>query len=118
MIQLLIFAIGSAALIVLSWPSLRDRSSHGFYRFFAFEAALALVLLNAQVWFRRPFSPQQIASWLLLLSSAILAVHGFHMLRRIGQPEGDFENTTVLVTSGAYRYIGMVHKWAKRTLTI
>jgi protein-S-isoprenylcysteine O-methyltransferase Ste14 len=84
---------------------LRDPHSHGFFRFFAFESILALILLNLEHWFRDPFSPLQIVSWLLLLSSLILAVHGFYLLRRIGRPEGGIENTTTLVRLGAYQYI-------------
>jgi protein-S-isoprenylcysteine O-methyltransferase Ste14 len=50
-------------------------------------------------------SPQQLFSWLLLLASLRLAAHGFYLLRVVGLPLGDFENTTQLVTEGAYRYI-------------
>jgi protein-S-isoprenylcysteine O-methyltransferase Ste14 len=41
----------------------------------------------------------------MLLASIFLALHGFWLLRRVGRPQGDFENTTRLVTIGAYRYI-------------
>lgn len=89
----------------MSWASLRHPHSHGFFRFFAFESILALILLNVEHWFRDPFSALQILSWLLLLSSLILAAHGFYLLRMIGRPEGGIENTTTLVMRGAYRYI-------------
>ena len=87
--------------------------AHGFYRFFAFEAILGLIVLNAPVWFRDPFSPRQLASWLLLLTSLLLAVHGFYLLRRVGQPDHGIEDptrlgiekTTRLVRRGAYRFI-------------
>jgi hypothetical protein len=42
----IVFLVFSAGIVLLSWRSLRDRRSHGFYRFFAFEAILALILLN------------------------------------------------------------------------
>jgi protein-S-isoprenylcysteine O-methyltransferase Ste14 len=84
---------------------LRSPRAHGFYRFFAFEALLGLVLLNARAWLRAPLSPRQVLSWLCLLASAGLALHGFSLLRRLGRPDGPIEHTTQLVTSGAYRYV-------------
>jgi protein-S-isoprenylcysteine O-methyltransferase Ste14 len=100
-----LFLFFSAGLLLFSLPSLRDRRSHGFYRFFAWEASLALILLNAPAWFRRPLSPQQIVSWLLLMGSLLLAIHGFWLLRVVGKPSGNIEATTRLVSVGAYQYI-------------
>lgn len=113
MVKLSLFVAFSAGFAALSWRFLRLRRTHGFYRFFAFECILALVLLNADRWFREPFSLPQMASWLLLLGSIALAVHGFHLLWRVGKPartggreeELGIEATTTLVTVGAYRYI-------------
>jgi len=105
MFKLILFVLASAAIVWFSWTSLHDRRSHGFFRFFAFESILALILLNVEHWFRDPFSAFQIVSWLLLFGSLFLAVHGFYLLRLIGRPEGNFENTTTLVRLGAYRYI-------------
>jgi len=62
MIQLVFFVVASAGIIVLSWPPLRLRRSHGFYRFFTFEAIAGLVALNLRDWFREPFAAQQIIS--------------------------------------------------------
>ena len=92
-------------MVVLSWASLRDPRSDGFFRFFAFECLLALALLNVGMWFSAPWSPLQTISWLLLVGSAFLAVHAFALLRKLGRPSGSIEATTVLVTSGAYKYI-------------
>jgi protein-S-isoprenylcysteine O-methyltransferase Ste14 len=61
--------------------------------------------MNAPDWFRDSYSPVQLISWVFLACSLLLAVHGFRLLRMVGDPEGDFENTTRLVTVGAYRYI-------------
>ncbi len=105
MIEAVIFIAASAGIFAYSRKSLGDPRSHGFYRFFAFEAIIALVLVNIRVWFDDPFSLHQLLSWLLLISSIPLAVHGFHILRAMGEPEGDFERTTKLVIIGAYRYI-------------
>jgi protein-S-isoprenylcysteine O-methyltransferase Ste14 len=113
MVRLILFFAGSVAIIKLSWWSLRDWRSHGFYRFFAFELLLALVLQNARVWFRNPLSTRQLVSWLLGAASMALAIEGFRLLRVIGRPSPKsarstdlgFENTTTLVTVGAYRFI-------------
>jgi protein-S-isoprenylcysteine O-methyltransferase Ste14 len=97
----------------LSWRSLRDLRSHGFYRFFAFELLSALILLNVPMWFRDPLSARQLVSWFLGAASIGLAIEGFRLLRLIGRPTPTasrdtnlpFENTTTLVTVGAYRFI-------------
>ena len=105
MLRLVVFAIVSAGILFLSWESLRNYRSHGFFRFFAFESILGLFLLNVIHWFLDPFSGLHILSWSLLFVSLFLVVHGFHLLRALGRPEGGIENTTTLVTVGAYRYI-------------
>lgn len=105
MAKLIIFLVVSAPLLWFSWPFLRDRRTHGFYRFFAFETLLVLFVSNVDRWFLNPFSPVQIVSWVLLSSSLFLALHGFYLLRIIGQPRDNFENTTRLVIVGAYKYI-------------
>lgn len=113
MLKLIIFGIVSAGFISVSWASLRNPRLHGFFRFFAFESILVLILLNMEHWFSDPFSVLQVVSWLLLISSLILAVHGFYLLRIIGKPKHPiensttlaFENTTTLVMLGAYKYI-------------
>jgi protein-S-isoprenylcysteine O-methyltransferase Ste14 len=87
--------------------------THGFYRFFAFELLLALILLNAPAWFRDPLSARQMVSWFLGAVSIGLAIEGFRLLRVIGRPAPTaapttnlpFENTTALVKVGAYRLI-------------
>lgn len=105
MTQALIFAVGFVTIVAVSWISLRRPNAYGLYRFLAFVGILALIVLNAPVWLRAPFSPRQILSWLVLLGSVALAAHGFHLLRTVGRPEGHLENTTEVVRVGAYRYI-------------
>ncbi len=105
MLKGIVFALGSLGILIFSWPSLGNMRAHGFYRFFAFESILALILLNIGRWFHDPFSVQQLISWPLLCGSLFLAIHGFYLLRIIGKPTGNFENTTALVKIGAYQYI-------------
>ena len=113
MVRVALFLAVSAAITQLSWRSLRDLRSHGFYRFFAFELLSALVLLNVPMWFRDPLSSRQLVSWFLGAASIGLAIEGFRLLRLIGRPTPaavrstnlPFENTTTLVTVGAYRFI-------------
>lgn len=112
-IRAAILLAGLAAILPLSWRSLRAPGSHGFYRFFAFLLLLAVIVWNVPAWFRDPLSPRQLLSWALLAVSLGLAIEAFRLLRKIGRPAREarpganlrFENTTVLVASGLYRFI-------------
>ncbi len=111
--KLAVFLAGTLALAYVSRAALLRVRSHGFYRFFAWEAMLALILLNFEHWIADPLSIQQILSWICLLVATFLVVHGFILLGRMGrqneQRAGEelytFEKTTTLVTEGAYRWI-------------
>jgi protein-S-isoprenylcysteine O-methyltransferase Ste14 len=104
--QLIVFAIGSILLILFSWfVSIREKRYHSVPRFFAFEGLLLLGILNGPAWFKDPLVVRQLISWILLLSSLYYAVEGFRLIFKHGNPGGNFENTTRLVTSGLYRYI-------------
>jgi protein-S-isoprenylcysteine O-methyltransferase Ste14 len=103
--KLTIFAVASVAIVLLSWKSLRNMRSHGFFRFFVFECSLGLLLLNVDYWFREPFSIIHIVSWILLLSSLVMVVNGFYLLRVVGRPKRGIENTTMLVRRGIFKYI-------------
>jgi protein-S-isoprenylcysteine O-methyltransferase Ste14 len=114
MTELLIFLAGSAFFVYVSRNPLRNPRSHGFYRFFAWEMMLALVLINFPMWTVDPLSPRQIASWLLLGSSVVLVIEAVRLLKAVGQPDTQerpdaelfpFEKTSALVTSGIFRYI-------------
>jgi len=113
MVSTFVFAISSIPIIWLSRRSLLRPASHGFFRFFAFEAILALIVLNAPHWFKQAFSGQQLVSWFLLVVSVVLVVWGVILLRRLGQsrptsedsPVFEWENTESMVTTGVYRYI-------------
>jgi protein-S-isoprenylcysteine O-methyltransferase Ste14 len=111
--KLVCFVLGTAFLVYVSRASLAVPGSHGFYRFFAWVAILALASLNIDVWFRDAFSWHQLVSWILLGASVILVIAGVRLLRQMGKPDAErddvpmvaFEKTTTLVTTGAYGYI-------------
>ena len=112
--KIIAFILLSLPILYISRSSLRVPRSHGFYRFFAWEAILGLFLLNVDFWFRDPFAWHQIIAWILLFVSFIPLGFGVQALRARGKPtanrEGDpsllaFEKTTALVTTGIYRYI-------------
>ena len=93
-------------IILFSWfLSVKHGRYHGIARFFAFESIFILFLLNYKIWFEDPFSPVHIVSWFLLFFSIYPVTAGFIMLKRVGKPDSNFENTSVLVKSGIYRYI-------------
>ena len=113
MVKLIVFVVASAVILFISRAPLRQPKSHGFYRTFAWEAILALFLLNVEYWFVKPFAWYQIIAWILLVLSLPLIIGGVIMLRRIGKPDETrqdasligFEKTTSLVTTGLYKYI-------------
>ena len=105
MIKLFVFIFLSIGAIISSRDYLFKLQSHGFYRLLAFEAILALLLLNVDKWLSLPTSLVQIISWSLLLLSAVLASHGFYLLFKYGQAKDNIENTTALVRKGVFRFI-------------
>ncbi len=107
------FALGSSLIIWVSRRSLLHPKAHGFFRFFVFEAVLALTILNGPHWFSDPLGARQLASWFLLSLSAVFVVWGFRLLQRLGgfRPSDEvssrfgWEKTGSIVTTGIYRYI-------------
>lgn len=104
-IQIGLGILGSLTFILYSWHYLFNPRVHGFYRFFGWEATLLLVVFNLPMWFTDPFSPLQIASWVLLCLSLLLAIYSFILLVKRGKPQGSFEDTTTIVATGIYQYI-------------
>ena len=113
LVKIIVFIVASVGVTWVSWPSLRDYRSHGFYRFFAWEAILILIISNLNYWIFEPFSLHQIISWLLLICCLYLVIQSVYLLRVVGKPDSNredsalvgLEKTTELVTIGAYRYI-------------
>ena len=112
-LKAVILVLATAGIVYISRSSLLDPRSHGFYRAFAWEAIIILILLNLDEWFRAPFSWHQIISWILLSVCLFPLIAGVHSLRSVGKPDArrnevhliGIEKTTALVTRGAYRYI-------------
>lgn len=114
MVKTIAFAVLAIVIIFISRSSLRHPRSHGFYRFFAWEFILALIILNIDNWFLNPWSWYQLISWFLLFTAFIPLIFGVRALVSRGKPvkirEGEpqllgFEKTSTLVTSGIYQYI-------------
>ncbi|MCK5793506.1 MAG: isoprenylcysteine carboxylmethyltransferase family protein [Anaerolineales bacterium] len=91
--------------IILLGFTLARSHPYRFSRFLAFESILSLIFLNAPVWFLNPFSALQVISWICLIGSLYLVGQGFFLIKTKGNPEGEFEDTTSLITSGVYEYI-------------
>jgi protein-S-isoprenylcysteine O-methyltransferase Ste14 len=113
MFRLVVFIIVSVVIYHVSRASLRSYHSHGFYRFFAWEFFLVLMLLNLNIRAYQPSSVHHGMAVVCLVLSGLLGFHGFHLLRREGKLDDQrddptllrIEKTTVLVTAGAYQYI-------------
>lgn len=117
MIRLPLFLVLTLALALVSRRWLLSPAAHGFWRFWLWEANLALLFLcfvGFGEWFRDPLSPRQLASWVLLFGSLAVGIPGVMLLRARGRAEGrgrdaealmPFEKTTRLVTSGVFRYV-------------
>lgn len=112
-LKAIVFLTASLGIAWISRSSLGKVRSHGFYRFFAWEAILALILLNLDRWFYQPFRINQLVSWVLLIASLFLVILGVQLLRKAGKSDEKrrdpalvgIEKTTELVTSGVYAYI-------------
>ena len=113
MSKLIIFGILSLAIILISWRTLFNTKSHGFYRFFGWECMAWLFATNYKWWFVNPFSINQIISWILLIYSVYLVIAGMILIKNVGKPSSirdeknlfGFEKTTELIDTGVFRHI-------------
>jgi len=113
MVRIIIFVILSIPIIIVSWRTLFNIKSHGFYRFFSWECIVLLFATNYKYWFDNPFTIKQIFSWTFLIISAYLIIVGVILMKKIGKPEKNrnkktlyqFEQTTELIDKGIYKYI-------------
>jgi protein-S-isoprenylcysteine O-methyltransferase Ste14 len=113
MTYLIAFVLLSIPIVIISWKSLKNIGSHGFYRFLSWESILILLVFNIEFWFTDPLAIHQIISWILLLLSLWLVFAGIITLKRHGKQKNSrkqkdlyaFEKTSALVKSGIYKYI-------------
>ena len=105
MIKIVILAVVTAFLLVVTIVGAREKRTWAWARFAAFELNIVLIVLNAEYWFDDPFSALQIVSWISLAASIATVLIGVRRLQTMGKPDGHFERTTALVTEGIYRYI-------------
>ncbi len=111
--KFILFGILSLLIIIISWRTLFDFKSHGFYRFMSWECILWLFVSNYKYWFKYPFSFLQIISWILLIISVYLVIAGVMTMKKMGKPTKErddntlykFEKTTELVDKGIFSYI-------------
>ncbi len=107
------FFIGTVFLAYVSRNALRIPKSHGFYRFFAWELMLIMIVLNMDGWYSAPLTIDQIVCGILMAISLLLVIVSYDSLRQNGKQDDSrndphllpFEKTTELVTSGIYRFI-------------
>jgi protein-S-isoprenylcysteine O-methyltransferase Ste14 len=111
--NLVLFVILSIPVLIISWRTLFNTRSHGFYRFFSWECIIWLFIANYKYWFLNPLSIQQIFSWIFLFWSAYAVIAGVLLLKKSGKPIHDradgklfrFEKTSEVVDHGIFRYI-------------
>lgn len=112
LIELTIFIIASIFVIAISWRTLFNCKSHGFYRFLSWECILLLFTFNYKFWFVNPFSLNQIISWLFLIYSLILLIPGLYLMKVLGKSQFDdrselykFEKTSKLIENGVFKFV-------------
>ena len=112
MANLSIFGILTLLITFISWRTLFNAKSHGFYRYFAWIGMAWLFASNYKLWFVNPTSINQLISWFLLIYSAYVAIAGFITLIKKGKPNSKrqdehlfgFEKTTELIETGVFKY--------------
>jgi protein-S-isoprenylcysteine O-methyltransferase Ste14 len=111
--DLILFLILSIPITFLSRRTLFNIKSHGFYRFYAWELILLLVISNYRHWFEHLLSTKQIVSWIFLICASYTLIAGAILMKKAGKPQQyredatlfDFEKTTELIETGIFRYI-------------
>ena len=112
MSKLIIFGILCLIIVIISWRTLFNAKSHGFYRFFSWICMSWLLASNYTWWFVNPFSINQLISWVLLIYSVYLVIAGLLLIKQIGKPSAardeknlfGFEKTTELIDTGVFRH--------------
>ena len=110
---LILFGVLSLPVIVISWRTLFNIKSHGFYRFFSWECIIWLFANNYKFWFDDFLGFKQLASWILLIFSGYLVITGVILIKKTGKPGKNrnektlykFEETSELIDTGIFKYI-------------
>jgi len=113
MVKITLFIVLSIPIVMVSWRTLFHTKSHGFYRFFAWEGMLWLLVSNYRYWFTDPLSLHQGIAWILLVAALYLVVAGVLRFFKHGNIDPDrpeetlfgFEKTTELIDRGIYKYV-------------
>lgn len=113
MVEIILFLVLSAFLVILTRRSLTSLRSHGLYRLISWMGILGLFFLVWRHWFEKPFALNQIISWAFLFFALVYVIAGGFSLRSAGGTNESrtddsllgFEKTSKLVTDGIYRYI-------------
>lgn len=79
--KIIIFVVLSVLIVIVSWRTLLNYKTHGFYRFISWECIAWLISSKYKVWFIVPFSIRQIFSWIFLIISIYLVVAGVILLK-------------------------------------
>jgi len=103
--KIVIFVIIALLIFIKFRPALRSVTTHGFYVFFALESLLALIFVNMGFSAVHVVSLYQIIPWVFWVASAFIAISGFYGLKKYGKPDDEWENTTLLINRGIFRYI-------------
>ena len=111
-IQIAVFCVATLGNVLFSRRMLFDPRCHGFYRFFVFESIIGLIALNIPSWYQAR-TPLDTLSGVVLIVSMFYACYGFYLLYKVGKPRPNdkkatdlpFENTSILVRVGLYRFI-------------
>jgi protein-S-isoprenylcysteine O-methyltransferase Ste14 len=111
--KIIIFVVLSILVVIVSWRTLLNYKTHGFYRFVSWECIAWLISANYKFWFIDPFSINQLFSWFFLIVSIYLITVGVILMKRIGKPDKKrnkktlyvFEQTTELVDKGIFKYL-------------
>ena len=109
----LLFGLLSIPVVIISWRTILNIRSHGFYRFLSWECIIWLFISNYKSWFDYPFSITQIISWIFLMFSGFLVIAGVIIMKRIGKQGKNrdekelyqFEKTSELIDKGIFKYI-------------
>jgi protein-S-isoprenylcysteine O-methyltransferase Ste14 len=97
-----IYTLLATGLLYLFRRSLVNVTSYRFYVFWGIESLLLLVLINLRWWFVNLWSARQIASFTLLVFSALMVLSALYAQRIYGKPLQKLVSYPHLITRGIY----------------